>query len=368
VTGGSELALGIRGVRSRPVLVPLRRPLRTSTGSVVEAPLLLVDLLTDGGPIGRAYLFGIQRFTLAPLRALVQSLGEMVAGDRLAPFEIERKLRARLTLLGAQNLAGMALAGVDMAAWDALARARDLPLAALLGGQPGPVPAYNSNGLGIMPPAEVAAEAVELLAAGFGAVKVRLGRPTAAEDVATVRAVRGAIGADAVLMADFNQCLTVREAIHRGGLLEGEGLAWIEEPVRADDLAGCARVAGELRTPVQLGENFSGPLQMREALSLGASDLVMPDLQRIGGVSGWLRAAALADAFGVEMSSHLFPEFSAHLLRVTPTGHWLEYVDWAAPVLREPLAVAAGHVAVPARPGAGLEWDEEAVARFRFDA
>ena len=354
----------VTDVEARPVVVPMGRPLRTSTGAVTEAPLLLIDLRTDGGPVGRSYLFGVQPFGLAPLRSLVESLGEAVAGEPLVPLEIERALRARLTLLGPTGLAGMALAGIDMAAWDALARERDVPLATLLGGRPGPVPAYNSNGLGIMPPAEAAAEAVELLDAGFSAVKVRLGRPAAADDLAAARAVREAIGPEAVLMADFNQYLSVAGAVERGAMLDGEGLAWIEEPVRADDLAGCARVAAGLRTPVQIGENFSGPFQMREALSLGASDLVMPDLQRIGGVTGWLRAAALAHAFGVEMSSHLFPEFSAQLLRVTPTRHWLEYVDWAAPVLREPLVVRDGQALAPDRPGAGLEWDEAAVARY----
>jgi mandelate racemase len=355
----------VRGVDARPVLVPMRRPLRTSTGAVDQAPLLLIDLHTDAGVAGRAYLFGIQAFTLAPLRSLVGSLAEAIAGEELAPLDLDARLRTRLTLLGPHNLAGMALSGLDMAAWDALARLREAPLAVLLGGRTGTVPAYNSNGLGIMPPAEAAAEAVELLAEGFTAVKLRLGRPSAADDLEAARAVRAAIGPDAVLMADFNQYLSVRDALERGAMLDGEGLAWIEEPVRADDLAGCARVAAAIRTPVQIGENFSGPFQMREALALGASDLVMPDLQRIGGVTGWLRAAALAHAAGVEMSSHLFPEFSAHLLRVTPTRHRLEYVDWAAPVLREPLAVApGGEVVVPDRPGAGLEWNEEAVARY----
>jgi mandelate racemase len=362
MTANTELH--VAGVAARPVVVPMRRALRTSTGAVDQAPLLLIDLRTDGGPIGRSYLFGVQPFTLAPLRALVESLVEWVTGDPLVPLEIERKLRARLTLPGPVGLAAVALAGVDMAVWDALARSREVPLATLLGGKPGPVPAYNSNGLGIMPAAEAATEAVELLAEGFSAVKVRLGRPSAGEDLAAARAVRGAIGPDAVLMADFNQYLSVNEALARGGMLDGEGLAWIEEPVRADDLSGCARVAAALRTPVQIGENFSGPFRMREALGLGASDLVMPDLERIGGVTGWLRAAALAHASGVEMSSHLFPEFSAHLLRVTPTRHWLEYVDWAAPVLCEPLVVRDGHVHAPDRPGAGLEWDEDAVARY----
>lgn len=349
------------------MLVPMRRALRTSTGAIDEAPLLLIDLQTRDGVTGRAYLFGIQPFTLEPLRSLVESLGAMIAGDSLVPFEIERKLRARLTLLGSQNLAGMALSGVEIAVWDAVARAQELPLVALLGGRPGRVPAYNSNGLGIMPPAEAAAEACELVAEGFRAVKIRLGRQSPSEDLAAARAVRQAIGADVALMSDFNQFLTVREAIERGRMLDGEGLAWIEEPVRADDLAGCARVAAELQTPIQMGENFSGPFQMREALEMRASDLVMPDLQRIGGVSGWLRAAALAQAFGIEMSSHLFPECSAHLLAVTPTRHWLEYVDWAAPVLQDPFVVDDGHLVVPDRPGTGLEWDEDAVAQFAFE-
>ncbi len=361
----ADPALRIRTIDARPVLVPMRRPLRTSTGAVEQAPLLLIDLHTEAGVTGLSYLFGLQPFTLAPLRSLVESLAEPIAGAELAPLEIERSLRSRLALLGAHNLAGMALSGIDMAAWDALARAHGMPLVTLLGGRPGRVAAYNSNGLGIMPPAEAAAEAVELVAEGFGAVKVRLGRASAVDDLAAVRAVREAIGPDVVLMSDFNQYLSVAAALERGRMLDGEGLAWIEEPVRADDLAGCARVTAALRTPVQIGENFSGPFQMRESLVMGASDLVMPDLQRIGGVSGWLRAAALAHGFGVEMSSHLFPEYSAHLLAATPTRHWLEYVDWAAPVLREPLAVEDGHVVVPDRPGAGLEWDEAAVARFR---
>jgi mandelate racemase len=360
-------ALQVAAVEARPVVVPMRRALRTSGGAVDRAPLVLIDLRTEDGPVGRSYLFGFQPYTLAALRSLVGSLGQWVVGDALAPVEIERKLRARLTLPGPVGLAALAMAGIDMAAWDALARSREVPLATLLGGEPGPVRAYNSNGLGVVAPAEAAAEAVELLAEGFSAVKMRLGRPAAEEDLAAARAVREAIGPDATLMADFNQYLSVYRALERGALLDGEGLAWIEEPVRADDLAGCARVAAALRTPVQIGENFSGPFQMREALSLGASDLVMPDLQRIGGVTGWLRAAALAHAFGVELSSHLFPEFSAHLLRVTPTRHWLEYVDWAAPVLREPLVVRDGDVLAPDRPGAGLEWDEDAVARYAVD-
>jgi mandelate racemase len=145
------------------------------------------------------------------------------------------------------------------------------------------------------------------------------------------------------------------------------GVAWIEEPVRADDFKGCARVAAELETPVQIGENFSGVFQMEEALAEQAADFVMPDAQRIGGVTGWLAAAALARASGREMSSHLFPEISAHLLSVTPTCHWLEYVDWAGPILDAPLEIDGGAAVVPDRPGSGVAWNEDAVRRYQLD-
>jgi mandelate racemase len=157
----------------------------------------------------------------------------------------------------------------------------------------------------------------------------------------------------------------VAEAIRRGRMIDEEGgVAWIEEPVRADDFAGCARVAREVATPIQIGENFMGPEQMAQALAAGACDYAMPDAERIGGVTGWMRAAALAQGAGVEMSSHLFPEISAHLLAVTPTGHWLEFVDWADAILAEPARLEHGSVVIPDRPGSGIAWDEAAVKRY----
>jgi mandelate racemase len=141
---------------------------------------------------------------------------------------------------------------------------------------------------------------------------------------------------------------------------------WIEEPIRHDDFAGCAEVARAVATPVQIGENFSQVFDMERALAAQSCDLVMPDLERIGGVTGWLRAADLARARDLRMSSHLYPEVSAHLLVATPTAHWLEYVDWANAILAEPLRIADGHAVVSSRPGNGLDWNEEAVRRFRM--
>ena len=267
--------------------------------------------------------------------------------------------------MGHQGLATMAASGFDCACWDALAQAAGVPLVTLLGGAPRRLRAYNSNGLGLIAPGAAADEAAALLAeGGFEAVKMRLGRPTLEEDLAAVRAVRKAIGADVVLPADFNQGLTVVEAIRRGRALDGEGLYWIEEPIVYDDLQGCAKIASQVATPIQIGENFYGTRAMADAIQARAADYMMPDVERIGGVSGWLRAAALAEAAGIEMSSHILPEISCHLLAVTPTRHWLEYVDWAAPILAEPLRVEGGCVAIPEIPGTGIAWNEDAVKGY----
>jgi mandelate racemase len=359
-------SLRISNIRVRAVAAPMKRPLVTSIATVNVAALLLLDLETDAGIVGRSYLFAVGKHNLAPLARLVEAMAEMVKGDAVAPCELERKLRAKYALLGVHNIVLFAISGIDMAAWDALGQALGEPLVLLLGGAPRPIPAYNSKGLGLLPLKDLAGEATELLEEGFRAVKLRVGRATAKEDLEALRLVKKAIGPEVTLMVDFNQGLSVAEALARGRMIDDEGgVLWIEEPVRADDFAGTARVRDEVKTPIQIGENFMGPEQMAQALAAGACDYVMPDAERIGGVTGWMRAAALAQAAGIEMSSHLFPEISAHLLAVTPTAHWLEYVDWADAILEEPLRVMDGYVHVPERPGVGIGWNEEAVRRFQ---
>jgi mandelate racemase len=356
----------IRAIRARAVAAPVKRPLVTSIATVGVAPLLLIDLETDAGITGRSYLFALARHHLPPIAELVGAMAAMIEGDEIAPFDLEKKLRARYALLGVHNIVLFAMAGIDMAAWDAVGQALGQPLARLLGAAPRPIPAYNSKGLGLLPQNELAREAAELVAEGFQAVKLRLGRPKAADDLAALKAVKKAIGPDVTLMVDFNQGLTVAEAIRRGRMIDDEGgVCWIEEPVRADDFSGCREIRQAIHTPIQIGENFMGPEQMAQALAAGAADYVMPDAERIGGVTGWMRAAALAQAAGVEMSSHLFPETSCHLLAATPTCHWLEYVDWADAVLEQPAELKDGHVVPSAAPGSGIRWNEKAVERYR---
>jgi mandelate racemase len=361
----TELKLNVRSIRVRAVAAPMARPLTTSSGAVSVAALLLIDLETDGGIVGRSYLFAVGKHNLAPIAKLVEAMAEMLKGDALAPLDIEKKLRARYALLGVHNIVLFALSGIDMAAWDALAQALGQPLVRLLGAAPRPILAYNSKGLGIMPLKSLAKEASELVGEGFSAVKLRLGRPRAADDIEAVKVVKKEIGPGVALMIDFNQGLSVSEALQRGRMIDAEGgVDWIEEPIRADDFAGAAKLTRELVTPVQLGENFMGPEQMAHAIAAQACDFVMPDAQRIGGVTGWMRAAALAQGAGMEMSSHLFPEVSCHLLAATPTCHWLEYVDWADAILERPVQLKDGHVVIPDVPGIGMKWNEQAVKKY----
>src|SRR3989442_7829457 len=276
----APLSLRVRDVRVCPVVVALPWPIRTASGAMTDAPLLLIDLQTEDGVTGRSYLFGYQNLTLKPLADLVLAMGDMIRRDSLAPLELNRKIRGRFTLLGTRSLIGMALSGIDMAAWDALGVASGQPLVTLLGGAAKPLRAYLGNGVGIIPVAEVAETAARLAGEKLPGLKIRLGPDALADDLAAVRAARRSIPEDVMLMADFNQRLTVAEAIRRGRALDDGGLYWIEGPVRADDFEGCARVAAAVATPVQIGENFSSAFEMHVALRSDASDFVMIDAQQ----------------------------------------------------------------------------------------
>jgi mandelate racemase len=343
--------------------------LGTSRGTITKAPLLLLDLETEEGVTGRSYLWCYFVAAMPAIAKILEEVERVAKGERIVPLDLNAKLAERFALIGVQGIVRMAMAGFDVAAWDVLARAANLPLARLLGSAPKHIPTYNSCGLGLMAsPEAVADEAEKLLAGGFRAVKLRLGYPTLSEDLAAVRAVRRRIGEEAALMVDYNQALGLVEALERGRALDAEGnICWLEEPIRHDDYAGNATLVRELRTPIQLGENFSESTAMATALAAAAADYVMPDLERIGGVTGWQRAAALAATHRIAMSSHLFPEVSAHLLAATPTCHFLEYVDWADKIVEEPLRIEAGCAIVPDRPGNGLSWDKQAVEKYRVE-
>ena len=360
--------LTLRSLSATAVSVPMARPLGTSAQRISAAALLLLDLKTDEGPEGRAYAFCYQSAIARSLLPIVADLNVALAGVRLAPVDLAHRIARHFKLPGLAGPLTMVASSVDTAAWDALAAAAEMPLATFLGSDPQPVPAYNSNGLGLMAAEAAADEAEALLENGFRGVKLRLGRGGGFNnDLAVVRAVRHRLRDEVRLMVDFNQALTFSDAMQYCLALDGEGVYWIEEPIRHDDYRHAAMIAQAVTTPIQIGENFTGMPPMAEALAATASDYVMTDLDRIGGVTGWQRAAGLAAAYNREMSSHLFPEVSVHLLAATPTRHWLEYVDWANPILQEPIQIKDGMAVVATRPGHGMRWDDAAVAKYRLD-
>lgn len=353
----------IAAVRTTPVLAPLPRPLLNASGCIEKFPLVLIEVQTSAGAVGRAYSHVYFPELLPALDATIRGLGQMVAGRALAPRDVYTFLLRRLRLLGNKNMLGAALGGLDIALWDAYARSRNEPLARTLGAEPRPLRAYYS--VGMYNVEQLPGLVDETLSQGFTGLKIKLGFPTLAQDLAVVRAARRALGERCALMVDFNQCLTPAEALERCRALDDEGLTWIEEPVLADDFHASAAIAEVCKTPIQIGENFQGPPDMRAAIAARAMDYVMPDPQFIWGVSGWLEAASLARSAGIEMSSHVHVEVSSHLLCATPTAHWLEHMDVAAGLRQETYPLKDGMLIPPARPGIGFNWDEALVARHR---
>jgi mandelate racemase len=319
-------------------------------------------VFTDAGVVGHSMVFTYTTAALVPTAELVRNLAPLVEGELLAPAEIEQQLGKRFRLLGVQGLVAMALAAIDMACWDALARAHELPLLGLLGGSEKPLRAYGA--VGYDGPDGSARTAERWARLGFTGIKAKIGYPSVYEDLAVVSAMRKAAGEQMAIMVDYNQSLKPAEAIERLRILDDEGLLWVEEPTLAHDHAGHAEIAQAVNTPIQCGENWWGTLDLQHAIDARASDYIMLDAMKVGGVTGWMRAAAMTQAKGLLVSSHLWPEISAQLLCCTPTAHWLEYADWWNPVLAEPIRVDEGMAYVDGAIGSGIDWNPAAVDEF----
>jgi mandelate racemase len=343
---GAFEKLTIDGARVRPLEVPLQRPIETSAGPMASAPVVLLDIITREGLLGSSY---VRTYTPTMLRATATTTTDVVGlldAEPADPAAIRERLGMRFRIIGTDGLIGIALAAIDMALWDIGAKAAGVPLFRLLGGSSPRVPAYGS--LNSMAPEVAAVEAEELVARGFPAVKLKVG-PDITDSLAAIRTVRLAIGPEIGLMVDYNQSLTLENALAHVDELEAERLVWIEEPVAADDFETHARIAKHSATPIQLGENLRSAAEARSAIALNACDGLNLDVQKLGGVSGWMEAANVASEAGIAVSSHAFGEFSSQLLAATPTARWVEYFDSPAPHPSPP---------PPARPSATASTDQ----------
>jgi mandelate racemase len=353
----------ITGVAARAVITPMKRPLRNAFGVIDSGPLVLIDVTTDQGVTGHSYLFAYTKLTLKPLVLLIEEIGRDLIGKPLAPFDLMAAMDAKFRLLGWQGLVGMAVSGLDMAFWDALGQIAGKPVVELLGATARPIQAYDSYGV-LDAAADERTLRISCDERGFRGIKTKGGHGDLAADEQMIKGLRRLLGPEIALMLDFNQSLDPAEATRRIERLAPYDLTWIEEPVPQENLSGHAKVRERSEIPIQAGENWWFPRGFAEAIAAAASDFIMPDLMKVGGITGWLNVAGQADAASIPMSSHILPEASAHVLAVTPTAHWLEVLDFAGAILADPLQITNG--AVTARgPGLGISWNETAVAKYQ---
>jgi len=362
----SASPLTVVSVTPAHVRVPLPRPLEVATFKLPAVDTCCVTVRTREGPKGTGWCFAFGPERARALVAMVRDLaGVLVGRDARRTDENWAAMRRSVSFVGREGISALAVAALDTACWDLAAQAEGLPLWRLLGGERREILCYASEGLWLNATVEeLCAEAAALAARGFRGMKLRVGKPDLAEDVERTAAVRAAVGEGVTLMVDANQGWDVATAKRACRELEPFNLYWIEEPVDHEDISGMAEVVRESNVPICTGETNYGPRGMRHILHAGAADVLMADLERCGGVTGWRMAAADAKAHGVRITSHLFHEVSAQLMSPEEHAVWCEHMPWWEPILEAPMAMEGGRLLLPDRPGHGFAFDEEALRRY----
>ncbi len=356
----------ITGFKTTLVDVPLARPIATAIHKIESVGCVLLELETDQGLVGESLVQTLNGARLQSLHEMLLGFSHQVEGrDAHDIGAIWQDIWREMNPIGHKGFSIYALSAIDTACWDLIGKAAEQPLHRVFGACRDRVDTYASGGLWLSQSIdELLAEAAAFIDAGFRAMKIRLGSAKIGDDVERVRALREAIGADIGLYADANQSLSVKHAIRLGRELEQFDLVWFEEPVVYHDLDGCAEVRAALDTPIASGETEYTRYGMRDILAAGAVDVLMPDLQRIGGLSEMRRVAAIASAYEVPISSHLFTEHSLCIAGSEPGCISVEHMPWNAPLFNEPMEIADGKILIPSRPGSGFTFDRDAIKRF----
>jgi L-alanine-DL-glutamate epimerase-like enolase superfamily enzyme len=353
-------------VETRCVTVKLDKPIGSALGQLHSFGCILVFVHCDSGVVGENLIFTLNARRTRVLQSMVEEMADLIIGrdaGHIAGFWA--RAWRDINFLGHKGVPVVGISALDGALWDALGKMSNLPLYRVLGGAQDRVPVYHSGGLWLSSSGkELVAEAERFAAAGFRAMKMRLGSPEPATDVARVRAVRTAIGPKIKLMADANQGLTENQAIRLGRALEEFDLTWFEEPLPAWDLDGLARVAAALDTPIASGETEYTRYGFRRMLELRSADILMPDLQRVGGVSEFIRVGHMAESYDIPVSSHLFPETSLQVLGALANTIYLEYMPWFSKLYNETIKFAEGQAIVPERPGWGFTFNQDYVSHL----
>lgn len=354
-------------LRTKVVRVPLDKPLATAIHRIEAVGCVLVTLETDQpGLVGEGMVFTLNGARLAVFEAMIASFADRVEG--MDPHYTEAlfdDVWRSVNFLGQQGIAIAALTAVDTACWDIVGKAAGQPLHRLFGACRDRVRTYASGGQWLsMTVDEIVAEAAGFVEQGFRALKIRVGSPDPATDAERVGAVRAAVGPGIEILTDANQGLDAKHAIRLGRMLEAHGVAWLEEPVPASDLSAQARVRAALDIPLAAGETVFTRHGLRDTIRAEAADILMPDLQRMGGLTEMRRAAAMAHGFDLPVSTHIFTEFSLALGGSAPNCISVEHMPWFQPLFREALEIDAGDLLIPDRPGTGFTFDPDAGSRF----
>lgn len=337
--------------------------LRTDAIQSFKSQETIFVRLTDAeGAQGMGYSYTIGDGGPSVLALLRHSLLPALMGREAEA--IEANWRALLFFSHATAVGpimSLALAAIDTALWDLRGRRAGLPLHLLAGGAKTEVPMYTTEGGWLhLEPAALVDDALAAQAAGFAGSKVKIGKPTLAGDQARLTAVRDALGADYEIMTDANQSMTSAEALRRVPMLEALNIAWFEEPLPADDIAGHARLAAQCRVPVAVGESLYSPGQFADYIAARACGIVQADVARVGGITPWLKVAHLAEAHNLAICPHFLMELHVSLVCAVPNAPWLEFIpqldDIAAPMVR-----VGGRAQAPTSPGLGIDWDHDAL-------
>jgi L-alanine-DL-glutamate epimerase-like enolase superfamily enzyme len=358
----------IQQVKTNVVRLPAEEPLVNApvAGSMMRE-YVTVQVMTDDGIEG----IGVTGFGGKIMRALkgaVDDFAELVKGDDPLRHEaIGAKLRTASASCGPQGVAMLALAAIDIALWDIRGKACGLPVARLLGGLRDKVPAYASGALmRTSPLKDVERAAAALAEKGYRQMKTQMAVEglTPAQEIERIRVVRNAIGPDVALMVDINQRWSVAEAISIASRVEDVGLAWLEDPTTATDHQGLAEIAAALAMPVCAGEYLYGIEPHCKSLVHRSVDIVMIDVLRAGGITGWMKIAAMAEGFSRPVVSHLLPEIQVHTIAAAPNGLVVEYMPWTRRLFEDPQFPQDGELTVPDAPGLGLRFAPDLFQKY----
>jgi L-alanine-DL-glutamate epimerase-like enolase superfamily enzyme len=331
--------------------------------SFVTQETPIVRIRCDDGTEGVGYSYTIGTGGSSVVALLRDHLAPKLIGrdaDCIEAIWKDLFFHTHATAVGA--ITSLALAAVDTALWDLRCKRAGLPLWKMAGGAQPRVPVYTTEGGWLHLPVEaLIAQTIEAKAQGFRGAKLKVGKPHLSEDVTRLSAVREAVGDTFEIMVDANQCFNVSEAIRRARAFEPFGLAWLEEPLPAEDLGGHVELAAHTAIPIAIGESLYHPAHFREYLARRACSIVQVDCARIGGITPWLKVAHLAETFNVAVCPHFLMELHVSLTAAAPNAAWVEYIPQLDDITTSRLAIADGHAVAPSTPGLGIEWDSAAI-------